>query len=73
MMSTHRQGVLVYLRQEGRNIGLCSKLRAYNIQDYGFDDVTANVVLGHGPDDRTYDIVVAILDDLRLGRGGITQ
>jgi GTP cyclohydrolase II len=58
------QGILIYLRQEGRDIGIISKLRAYNLQDYGFDDVTANILLGHGADDRLYDDAAAILHDL---------
>jgi 3,4-dihydroxy 2-butanone 4-phosphate synthase / GTP cyclohydrolase II len=57
-------GVIVYLRQEGRGIGLAEKLKAYNLQDAGYDTVDANIMLGHQPDARTYDVAAAILRDL---------
>ncbi|KAI7869726.1 GTP cyclohydrolase II-domain-containing protein [Spinellus fusiger] len=59
-------GVIVYLRQEGRGIGLLEKLKAYNLQDLGHDTVAANVLLNHPADGRTYGIANAILEDLQL-------
>ncbi len=59
-------GVLIYLRQEGRGIGLLKKLQAYNLQDEGMDTVDANVHLGHLPDEREYDLAALILKDLQV-------
>ncbi|GLB07111.1 GTP cyclohydrolase II [Aspergillus tubingensis] len=67
MMATSKSGVIVYLRQEGRNIGLADKLRAYNLQDMGLDTVDANLALGRPADARSYGIATAILMDLGLG------
>lgn len=58
------RGILIYLRQEGRGIGLLDKLKAYNIQDLGFDTVDANLQLGHPPDAREYSVAAGILRDL---------
>lgn len=59
-------GVIVYLRQEGRNIGLGEKMKAYNIQDLGADTVLANQILGHAADARSFGLANAILEDLGL-------
>ena len=60
-------GVIVYLRQEGRGIGLAAKLQAYNLQDLGNDTVEANLLLRHPADARTYGLATAILCDLGMG------
>lgn len=66
MIAAEGRGVVIYLRQEGRGIGLQKKLQAYNLQDQGYDTVDANLLLGHQADERTYNMAVGILQDLQI-------
>ncbi|MBR79581.1 MAG: GTP cyclohydrolase II [Euryarchaeota archaeon] len=61
-------GCLVYLRQEGRGIGLHAKIQAYNLQDRGADTMEANLMLGHPADARDYGIASEILGSVGIGR-----
>ena len=64
-ISKHK-GVMIYLRQEGRGIGLINKLDAYNLQDSGLNTIEANIHLGFEPDERDFNIAITILKDLKI-------
>jgi GTP cyclohydrolase II len=59
-------GILIYLRQEGRNIGIINKLKAYKLQEEGKNTVEANLELGFPADSRSFDEVIEILNDLKV-------
>jgi len=60
------RGVILYLRQEGRGIGLGNKIKAYELQNKGYDTVDANTALGFQEDERKYDMVKEIISDLKI-------
>jgi 3,4-dihydroxy 2-butanone 4-phosphate synthase / GTP cyclohydrolase II len=66
LIAEEGMGAVVYMRQEGRGIGLLKKIEAYNLQDAGLDTVDANLMLGHLPDERSYSLAARILEDLKV-------
>lgn len=68
IIGVSRAGILIYLRQEGRNIGLLNKLKAYQLQLAGLDTVEANLRLGFDPDPRDFRVAAEILQDLKVDK-----
>lgn len=68
MIAAEGQGAILYLRQEGRGIGLLNKLKAYQLQEQGIDTYEANTMLGFLPDERHYDIAAQLLKSKGIGR-----
>jgi 3,4-dihydroxy 2-butanone 4-phosphate synthase/GTP cyclohydrolase II len=68
MIEKEGKGVIVYMQQEGRGIGLMNKIKAYKLQEQGLDTVDANIHLGFDPDQREYGVGAQILHDLGVSK-----
>ncbi len=66
MIEEEGKGVILYMRQEGRGIGLMNKIKAYQLQDFGLDTVEANIALGFEPDERDYGVAAHMLKSLHV-------